>query len=71
MPVGEKIRLEVKRMKAYQTLHELIEKDPRSKALYEGFDPDTQVALQELRQDVHSYEELKALADGFAKQKNG
>ena len=58
-------------MKTYRTLHELIENDSRSKALYEGFLPDTQVALQELRQDIHSYEELKAFADSFAKQKNG
>jgi len=58
-------------MKAYRTLHELIEKDPKSKALYESFLPDTQVALQELRQDIHSYEELRTLAEGFEKQKNG
>ena len=53
----------------YHTLHELIEKDPESQKLYESFSPDTQVALQELRQDIHTYEELQKLACSFEKQK--
>ena len=55
-------------MARYATLHELIENDSKSKALYEGFAPDTQVALQELRQDIGTYEELCAAARGFYKQ---
>lgn len=58
-------------MKTHRTLQELLAQDAESRALYESFLPDQQVALQELRQDIHTYEELKAFADSFAKQKNG
>jgi len=54
---------------AYHTLHELIEKDPQSRQLYESFSPDTQVALQEQRQDIHTYDDLKKLACSFEKQR--
>lgn len=58
-------------MTRYRTLHELIENDQRSKALYESFAPDTQVALQELRQDIRTYEDLQRLSAGLNRQKNG
>ena len=58
-------------MAQYRTLHELIEKDTRSKALYESFSPDTQVALQEVRQDIHTYEDLMRLSQGFARRERG
>ena len=53
---------------AYHTLHELIQNDPKSQKLYESFPPDTQVALQELRQDIHTYEDLQRLSEGFVKR---
>lgn len=53
----------------YHTLHELIEKDPKSKTLYNSFSPDAQVALQEQRQNIHTYEDLQKLACSFEKQK--
>lgn len=53
----------------YHTLHELIEKDPKSKTLYNSFSSDAQVALQEQRQNIHTYEDLKKLACSFEKQK--
>ena len=55
-------------MSTYRTLHELIENDPESRALFESFPADTQVGLQELRQDIHTREDLKRLARGIHKQ---
>lgn len=50
------------------TLHELIEQDAQSKALYERLPKDVQVALQEQRQDIHTYEDLIKAAEGFEKR---
>ncbi len=55
-------------MKSHVTLHELIQEDPQSKALYERLPKDVQVALQEQRQNIHTYEELFKAADGFEKR---
>lgn len=55
-------------MKSYATLHELVCQDAQSKALYNQLSPDVQVALQEQRQNIHSYEELAKAADGFQKR---
>ena len=55
-------------MKSQTTLHELIEHDQQSKALYERLPKDVQVALQEQRQNIHTYEELAKAADGFEKR---
>ena len=55
-------------MKSQMTLHELIEQDQQSKALYERLPKDVQVALQEQRQNIHTYEELAKAADGFEKR---
>ena len=55
-------------MKSKMTLHELIEHDQQSKALYERLPKDVQVALQEQRQNIHTYEELAKAADGFEKR---
>ncbi len=55
-------------MKNHATLHELLHNDPQSKALYDRLPRDVQVALQEQRQDIHTYEELSNAADGFEKR---
>lgn len=55
-------------MKNTSTLHELIAQDARSKALYESLPKDVQVALQEQRQNIHTYEDLCNAADGFEKR---
>lgn len=57
-------------MSAYRTLRELIENDPESQRLFESFPADTQVGLQELRQDIHTREELQRLAEGLQKQES-
>ena len=57
-------------MSTYRTLHELIENDPESRELFESFPADTQVGLQELRQDIHTREDLKRIAKGIQKQES-
>lgn len=52
-------------MDSYPTLRELIENDPQSKQLFDRFSPDAQVALQEQRQDIHSYADLTRIAASF------
>ena len=55
-------------MASYATLHELIQNDPESRRLFESFQPDIQVALEEIRQDIHSYQELKTFAEGLKRR---
>ncbi len=55
-------------MKSYSTLQELLRNDERSRALYGQFPPDAQVALQEQRQNIHTYEDLQQLAAAFGKR---
>ena len=50
------------------TLHELIQQDRQCKALYESLPKDVQVALQEQRQNIHTYDELAEAANGFQKR---
>lgn len=52
-------------MNAYPTLRELIENDPKSRELFERFSPDAQVAIQEQRQNIHTYEDLEQLKASF------
>lgn len=52
-------------MNEYPTLRELIENDPKSRELFERFSPDAQVAIQEQRQNIHTYEDLKQLKASF------
>lgn len=54
----------------YETLHELLEKDSRSRTLFERFTPDMQVALQEQRQNIHTYQDLEHFAQGLQKQRS-
>lgn len=49
----------------YSSLRDLLANDPRSRALYDTFTPDAQVALQEQKQSVKSYEELQRVATLF------
>ncbi len=51
---------------AYSTLRELLAGDPRSRALFDTFSGDAQVALQEQRQNIRSYEELERVAALFS-----
>ena len=55
-------------MKVCSTLHELIARDAQSKALYERLPMDAQVALQEQRQSIHTYEELAKAVSAFEKR---
>ena len=58
-------------MADYPTLRELIANDPDSKALFERFSPDAQVALQEQRQNIHNRADLERLAAAFdAREQN-
>ncbi len=52
-------------MESYPTLRELIENDPQSKELFGRFSPEAQVALQEQRQNIHTYDDLCRLAASF------
>ena len=56
-------------MKTCSTLHELIAQDAQSKALYERLSKDAQVALQEQRQSIHTYEELAKAVSAFEKRR--
>ena len=55
-------------MKPCSTLHELIAQDEHSKALYDQLSKDAQVALQEQRQCIHTYEELAKAVSAFEKR---
>lgn len=55
-------------MKTYATLHELLASDEQSRALFHTFTPQQQIALEEQRQNIHSYAELESLARGMKKQ---
>lgn len=56
---------EVIEMESYPTLRELIENDPQSRELFSRFSPDAQVALQEQRQNIHTYDDLSHIAASF------
>ncbi len=52
-------------MNIYPTLRELIQNDPKSRQLFDSFPPDAQVAVQEQRQNIHTYGDLQRLAASF------
>lgn len=52
----------------FSSLQELLEHDPQSRELFNSLPVNAQIALQEQRQETHSYQELKSLASGFCKQ---
>lgn len=52
------------------TLQTLLQNDPKSRQLFDSFPPDAQVALQEQRQSIHTYEDLKAIAASFQQRES-
>ncbi|MEF9879181.1 MAG: hypothetical protein RR653_10635 [Clostridia bacterium] len=52
-------------MEYYPTLRELLKHSPQSKRLFDHFTPDAQVALQEQRQNIHTYGDLQKIAASF------
>jgi len=55
-------------MKNCLTLNELIQQDVQSKTLYNQLPKDVQVAMQEQRQNIHTYEELAKAVSAFEKR---
>lgn len=55
-------------MKPCSTLHELIQQDAKSRALYDQLPKDAQVALQEQRQCICTYDELTQAVNAFEKR---
>ena len=55
-------------MNAFSTLRDLVENDPASKQLFDRLPPDAQVALQEQRQDIRTYADLKCAATSFERR---
>ena len=53
------------------TLKQLLEQDPDSRKLYDALSPDQQLSLQELRQDIATFEVLAAAVKGFHQQRRG
>ena len=58
-------------MNTYSTLRDLVENDPASKQLFDRLPPDAQVALQEQRQDIRTYADLKCAATSFERRGRG
>lgn len=58
-------------MKSYPTLQELLHNDPQSRQLFDTFPPDAQVAVQEQRQNIHTYEDLHQIAASFQRRDTG
>ena len=58
-------------MKSYPTLQELLRNDPQSRQLFDTFSPDAQVAVQEQRQNIHTYADLHRIAAGFQRRDSG
>ena len=52
-------------MKSYPTLQELLHNDPKSRQLFDTFPPDAQVAVQEQRQNIHTFADLQKAAQSF------
>ena len=55
-------------MKTYSSLHELLAQDAPGKTLYDQLPKDAQMALQEQRQCIHTYEELAKAVSAFEKR---
>lgn len=54
-------------MEYYPTLRELLKHSEQSRLLFAKFPQDTQVALQEQRQNIHTYADLQKIAAGYEK----
>lgn len=59
------LNVEVMNMEYYPTLRELLLHSPRSEELFNKFSTDEQVALQEQRQNIHTFADLKKVAASF------
>lgn len=58
-------------MDYYPTLRELLLHSEQSKQLFDKFSPDAQVALQEQRQNIHTYADLQKIAASFEERARG
>lgn len=58
-------------MDYYPTLRELLQNSQQSKQLFDKFSPDAQVALQEQRQNIHTYADLQKIAASFEERARG
>lgn len=58
-------------MDYYPTLRELLLHSEQSKQLFDKFSPDAQVALQEQRQNIHTYADLQKIATSFEERARG
>ncbi|MDD3334717.1 MAG: hypothetical protein PHI98_04280 [Eubacteriales bacterium] len=58
-------------MEHYPTLRELLEGSEQSRQLFSKFTPDAQVALQEQRQSIHTYDDLQKIAASFEERRRG
>ena len=52
-------------MEYYPTLQELLKHSPQSKRMFETLHTDEQVALQEQRQNIHTFADLQKAAQSF------
>lgn len=52
-------------MEYYPTLQELLKHSPQSKRMFEALHTDEQVALQEQRQNIHTFADLQKAAQSF------
>lgn len=53
-------------MEHYNSLTELLEGSERSRELFSRFSMDAQIAIIHQQQTVHTYEDLKKLAQAFS-----
>lgn len=58
-------------MDHYPTLQELLKHSDQSRQLFDKFSPDAQVALQEQRQSIHTYDDLQKIAASFEERRRG
>ena len=56
-------------MDYYPTLRELLRHSEQSRRLFDTFSPDAQVALQEQRQSIHTYDDLQKIAASFEERR--
>lgn len=58
-------------MEYYPSLRELLKNSEQSRQLFARFSPDAQVALQEQRQNIHTYADLQKAAASFEERTQG
>jgi hypothetical protein len=55
-------------MEYYNTLHDLLKHSKNSKSIYDALHTDEQIALQEQRQNIHTYADLQKAISGIVKR---